>query len=201
MKRPRPGGRTAETRKVVFAAAETLLAEKEAAAISMVEVATHAGVAASSLYRRWGDVRALLTDAAVERLMHEAPLPDTGSLHGDLRTWARTMAASLASPQGSAFFRVAIDAAPRSPAEGASRAHILAPRLEQIAAMLERARARGEAAPSVQEVADYLLAPLYMRALYGRPADEAVADTLVATLLRISCELRGLRSRGTETPR
>lgn len=57
MKRSRPGGRTAETQKVVFAAAETAASREGSGRNLDGDVATHAGVAASSLYRRWGDVR------------------------------------------------------------------------------------------------------------------------------------------------
>src|SRR5580698_9912573 len=101
MRKARPGGRTAETRAAVFAAAEALLREKDPGAISMVEIAGRAGVAPTSLYRRWGDVRTLLTEVAVEGLMRDAPLPDTGTLRGDLRAWARNIAASLSNPRGS----------------------------------------------------------------------------------------------------
>jgi hypothetical protein len=49
--------------------------------------------------------------------------------------------------------------------------------------MLERARRRGEKAPDVDELLDHVLAPLYMRALFGRPVSKAVADRLVDRLL------------------
>jgi AcrR family transcriptional regulator len=183
MRKTRPGGRSAQTRAAVFAAVESILADKDPAAVSMVEIAERAGVAATSLYRRWGDVRALMTEVAVERLIETSPLPDTGSLAGDLNAWTRAVAASLASRQGSLFFRVYVGAAPTSPEEGAGRARALAPRIEQIAEMLNRARARGDAAPSVFEVTDHLLAPLYMRSLFGFPADGQAAEGLVAFLL------------------
>jgi hypothetical protein len=49
--------------------------------------------------------------------------------------------------------------------------------------MLERARQRGEKPPDVAELMDYVLAPLYMRALFGRPLSKAVADRLVDRLV------------------
>ncbi len=49
--------------------------------------------------------------------------------------------------------------------------------------MLARAKARGEPSPSIEDVVDMLLAPLYTRTLYGMPTDEAVADRLVKRLL------------------
>ncbi len=184
MRSTRPGGRTAQTRAAVFTAVEALLADRDPSSLSMVEIAERAGVAATSLYRRWGDVRTLLTEVAVERLMEDAPMPDTGYLRGDLSAWARSVAMGLSSPEGSAFFRVYVGAAPRSPEEGVSRAQAMTGRIQQIAAMLERAEARGEAAPHVFEVTDHILAPLYMRALFGIPASPEVADGLVDYLLR-----------------
>ncbi len=183
MRKSRPGGRSAQTRAAVFAAVEAILARKESSAVSMVEIAEAAGVAATSLYRRWGDVHTLMTEVAVERLMEASPLPDTGTLSGDLCAWAETIAASLASRKGSIFFRVYVGAAPASAEEGAGRAVALAPRIQQIAAMLDRASARGEAAPAVLEVTDHLLAPLYMRSLFGAPADARTARELVSYLL------------------
>ena len=183
MPKTRPGGRTAQTRAAVFAAVETLLAEKDPADISMVEIAERAGVAATSLYRRWGHVRTLLMEVAVERLMQDWPLPDTGTLRGDLTAWTKAVAASLANPAGSIFFRVYVGTAPSSGDENTGRAQALMRRIEQIGAMLERARTRGETAPHVFEVTDHLLAPIYMRALFGFPVDEQTAEGLVTYLL------------------
>jgi AcrR family transcriptional regulator len=179
----RPGGRTARTRAAAFEAAASLLAEYEPADIAMTDIAARAGVAATSLYRRWGDVRTLLTEVAVERLMKDWPLPDTGSLEGDLRAWARQIATSLRSREGSAFFRVFIATAPTGPADRTGRAAALAPRLQQIHTMIERAQQRGEPVPRLLDVTDHLLAPLYLRALFGTPADETIADRLVEHVL------------------
>lgn len=49
--------------------------------------------------------------------------------------------------------------------------------------MLERARQRGENAPSVDEVLDHLLAPIYVRALFGTPANETLAEQLADRLV------------------
>ena len=177
----RPGGRTARTKAATFRAAAALIAERGHEPITMTEIADRAGVAATSLYRRWGDVRVLLLEVAVEQLMREHPLPDTGSLREDLRSWARTIAANLKSREGSSFFRVLVATA--MPVGGSARTATLSPRTEQIATMLERARQRGESAPSVAEVLDHLLAPIYMRTLFGAPADESLAEQLADRLV------------------
>jgi AcrR family transcriptional regulator len=180
----RPGGRTARTKIVVFEAVTALVAEKGHAAVSMTDVAEHAGVAATSLYRRWGDVRALIMDVAVEQLIHDHPLPDTGSLEGDLRKWGRSIAAGLKRPNGSSFFRALVATAMPADGGGAVRIAALEKRREQIAAMLGRAKARGERPPSTADVLDHLLAPLYVRALFGAPASEDFAERLVERLLK-----------------
>jgi AcrR family transcriptional regulator len=148
----------------------------------MTDVAERAGVASTSLYRRWGDVRVLIMEVAVEQLSKDRPLPNTGSIAGDLRKWARSIAASLKSPAGSAFF-TALVATAMSPDEGSTRTAALQRRLDQVGTMLSRAQARREKPPSLDDVMDHLLAPLYTRALFGAPASEDFAERLVQRLL------------------
>jgi AcrR family transcriptional regulator len=181
--KPRPGGRSARNKTAVFEAAAALLAERGHEAVTMTDIAERAGMAATSLYRRWGDVRALMMEVAVEKLMRERPLPDTGTLRGDLLAWARPIATSLARREGSSFFRAVIATTPSAGSDGSWRRAALKPRSEQMELMLERARKRGEKAPDIAELMDYVLAPLYMRALFGRPLNKAVADRLVDRLL------------------
>jgi len=181
--KPRPGGRSARTKAATFAAAAALIAERGHEPITMADIAERAGLATTSLYRRWGDVRVLLMEVAVEQLVREHPLPDTGSLRGDLGAWARTIAASLRSREGSSFFRVLVATAMPTGVDGSARTAALGPRTEQIATMLERARQRGEHAPSVAEVLDHLLAPLYVRALFGVPADDILVEQLADRLV------------------
>jgi AcrR family transcriptional regulator len=181
--KPRPGGRSARNKAAVFEAAAALLAERGHGAVTMTDIAARAGMAATSLYRRWGDVRALMMEVAVEKLTRERPLPDTGSLRGDLLAWARPIAASLASREGSSFFRAVIATTTPAGADGSLRHAAMKRRREQMELMLERARQRGEKPPDVDELLDHVLAPLYMRALFGRPLSKAVADRLVDRLL------------------
>jgi AcrR family transcriptional regulator len=179
----RPGGRSARTKAQVLDAVSELIAERGHAAVSMSDIAARAGVAVTSLYRRWGDVRVLIMEVATEQLMRDKPLPDTGSLTGDLRKWARSIAASLRSREGSSFFQVLVATAMPSGPHGATRTSAMQARVDQIGTMLERARQRGEKPPALADVMDHLLAPLYMRALFGTPANEVVAEQLVERLL------------------
>jgi hypothetical protein len=49
--------------------------------------------------------------------------------------------------------------------------------------MLDRAEARGELPPSVDELLELVVAPLYFHALFGQPADAEHARRLVDRLL------------------
>jgi AcrR family transcriptional regulator len=184
MKKQRPGGRTARNQAAVFKATAALLAEKEPDSLTMTEIAERAGVAATSLYRRWGEVGILLLEVAVDQLNREHPLPDTGSLDGDLRTWAQRIATGLRSKRGSALFKVIVASAARGAARDSARVRVMDPRVVQIVAMLTRARERGEQAPPVSEILDHVLAPLYFRALFGASGDRRYAAGLVNHLLR-----------------
>jgi hypothetical protein len=97
--------------------------------------------------------------------------------------WARPIATSLASREGSSFFRAVIATTTPAGADGSLRRAALKRRREQMKLMLKRARQRGEKPPDVAELLDHVLAPLYMRALFDRPLSKAVADRLVDRLV------------------
>lgn len=181
MSSPRPGGRSAIVRAKVLAAASELVMEKGAHNVTMPDIAQRARVAATSVYRRWEDVGSLLLDMAADRLADKSPLPDEGSLDADLKRWAGRIADGINSADEPTFLRV-LFATSDTTAE--KRGAALAPRVAEIEAMLERGRARGEKPPSVNDVIDHLLAPLYLRALIGLRVDRPFAEGLVDRLLK-----------------
>jgi AcrR family transcriptional regulator len=188
VKKQRPGGRTAQNQAKVFEAAAALTIEREPATITFADVAARAGVAATSLYRRWSDIGLLLLEVVVDQLNRERPLPDSGSLAGDLRTWARRITSDLRSKKGSAIFKVIVASAARGQPRDGARARLMEPRLKQIETLLKRASERGEWVPTAMDIVDHLLAPLYVRALFGAPGDRRFAEGLVDHLLRTLSE-------------
>ncbi len=180
MSNPRPGGRSAVVRAKVMEAARELILAKGPETVTMPDVAQHAGVAVTSLYRRWGDIHALLLDVAAERLSRSWPLPDEGSIERDLTEWAVRIATGLGTQDEASFLRTLVltwNVAPEV------RTKSLATRTEEIEAMLQRGRDRGERTPSIDEVIDHILAPLYIRSLLGRPIDEGFARGLAERAL------------------
>src|SRR5262245_35179849 len=67
--------------------------------IGIADIADRSGVHAASIYRRWGTVQALLLDMTVARISHQSPMPDTGSLEGDLLAWGLRLARSVSGPE------------------------------------------------------------------------------------------------------
>lgn len=156
----RTGGRSARVRADVEQAVRALLQRKSESEITIADIAARSGVHAASIYRRWGNLQALLLDMTVARLSHDSPMPDTGTLEGDLVTWAQRIAASVTGPDGPMLLRAVMRASPEE------RAFLLQ-RADEIQAMLDRAAARQEAKLHFTDVVDGLIAPIYVRQLFG----------------------------------
>jgi AcrR family transcriptional regulator len=180
----RPGGRSALVRVKVHQAVLDLLAERGTAELSIPVVAQRAGVNPTSIYRRWRTREGLLADVAISRLERDLPLPDTGSLRGDLAAWAASAAADLARPEGRLFLLALVTSIPSTPEAQAERDQHLQRRIRAIRQVTDRAAGRGERPPDPGTIADAVLGPLYRRALWGTlPADPAYASSLVDRLL------------------
>ncbi|CAM5541636.1 TetR/AcrR family transcriptional regulator OS=Streptomyces tendae OX=1932 GN=GUR47_23675 PE=4 SV=1 [Streptomyces tendae] len=163
----RPGGRSARVGAQVHRAVTDLIGERGYGKFTVGDVAVRAGVADSSIYRRWGDLETLLTDVALTRLDARSPMPDTGSLAGDLRTYAAQVAREITGPDGLLLVRLAV-ALPSIGEQGVrARDDLRDERTRQLQSMLDRARDRGEPAPDALDVLDHVLAPMYIRVLFG----------------------------------
>ncbi|MFE6613353.1 TetR/AcrR family transcriptional regulator [Amycolatopsis sp. NPDC057786] len=175
----RPGGRSARVQESVHAAVRDLEAEAGRDALSVPQIAARAGVTPSTIYRRWGDLRELLSDVAVARLRPEAPPEDRGTLAADLEAWAEQFLDEMSSPPGRAYIRDALLGDP----DGTNAGQCSAYAAEQIEVILARAAERGEQAPDVETVLDRAVAPMMYRILF-RPGElgPEYARKLVATL-------------------
>jgi AcrR family transcriptional regulator len=183
----RPGGRSHRVKGTVFEAVEALLLENPGDLPSMTAIAERAQVNPTSLYRRWGDVRRLAGEVAVERLMREHPIPDTGSLRGDLIAWATAVARSLGSPRNVLLLRILTSV----PQQGVSLQNLkkrpIGRRIAELEAMLGRAAARSEVPLSLGDTLELVLAPLYLHALFLGPiTDPGGVSRLVDRALLLS---------------
>ncbi|NEB73927.1 TetR/AcrR family transcriptional regulator [Streptomyces sp. SID14478] len=180
----RPGGRSARVGTAVHQAVTDLVAERGYGSLTVGEVAARAGVADTTVYRRWGSLEALLTDVTLTRLNTRSPMPDTGSLSGDLHTYAATVAREITGPDGPALLRLAVALSDTGPQGTQARDGLLAERGRQFRSMLDRSRDRGERPPDAQDFFDHVMAPMYIRVLFGAsPLTAEYVEALVDRLL------------------
>lgn len=184
--RRRPGGRSARVRAAVLDATFETLLELGLRGLSVAEVAARAKVHPTTIYRRWGTRDALVVDAVLDWMVQQAPIPDTGSLDGDLLAFVRDSAALMATPQGGTLLKVAVAVADE-PAMDQVRRDYWSRAFGIIGTIFERAAGRGELASGVDSAlaGEILLGPLYVRVLMtGEPLDAGFLDGVVSTVLR-----------------
>lgn len=174
----RPGGRSSRVVDAVHTAVGELVGEG-ADRITFPAIAERAGVAPTTLYRRWDDVNALLREVTVGALTEDgATVPDTGSLEGDLTAWADAIVADITRPRRSRYIRAMVGARTDPVVDCA----VTERRRTQAHEVIGRARRRGEAVPTEEQVLDHLVAPLYYRVAFALPVDAGSGRRLAADL-------------------
>ncbi|MEV0027980.1 TetR/AcrR family transcriptional regulator [Nocardia sp. NPDC050793] len=165
-----PPGRGPKVRAAVLAAAVAELGEYGYAAFAVDNVARRAGVHKTTVYRRWPDRDALITDALADSVAAEIPIPDTGSVEDDLRALADGLVSWIESPSGRAVLAVMLPNITDQPQPPAGVRHVFRDRIRRALPIVERAVARGELGPGTDaaEMIKALVAPIYFRALITR---------------------------------
>jgi AcrR family transcriptional regulator len=170
-------------RKAVLDAALALLLERGYDGLSISEVAQIAEVAETTVYRRWPTKAELAAAAIGELAAAENPLPDTGSLEGDLTALLAQIVDLLRRPE---IERVARASVALSSDQAQARTAFYRMRTAGSAQVAVRAIERGElpAEADPEAVIEQLVAPAYLRLLLtGGPLDDAlVTDSVRRTL-------------------
>ena len=146
--------RSAEADRAILNAAVDLLAERGLAAMSIEEVAARAGVGKATIYRRWSSKGLLALDAFVTSFQEQQPLPDTGTLRGDLIAALTAWVRAVTGTSMGAMLTGLIAEAQHDPSlRAAWRERVLEPLRSQHRIMLDRAIARGEIPATVDQEA------------------------------------------------
>jgi AcrR family transcriptional regulator len=184
-RRGRP--RSQQSERAILAAASELLEEQGFAQFTIEEVSSRAKVGKATIYRRWPTKGTLAFDAFQAQFARQ-PLPDTGSLRGDLLAALRSWIRAVKGTSTGRTLRGLIAEVQRDPElADVWRDRFVQPVRTRNRTMFDRAVARGEiAADADAEVAlDLLYGAGYHRLLQSHlPLSDRFATTVVD--LRVS---------------
>lgn len=180
----RPGGRSARVRAAVLAAAAEELQEHGYDGFSLPRVAERAGVALTTVHRRWGTKAGLIADIFADVTSVAVPEPQGETLEEDLRTLASGVAASLEHPMFVTLLRSAFVLPDEELT--AVREAFWVTRFAVAESVVRRAIERGELPEGTTgwSVVERVHAPIWMRLLItGLPVDDAFIDALIRDTL------------------
>jgi AcrR family transcriptional regulator len=164
--RPRGRPRSVVVDRALLEAARDEFAAKGFHAMSMESIAARAGVSKVSLYRRWKSKLAAVAD--VLSLFGETNVPqDRGSLDADILALIEASTGSNeAKASAKVLMRTMGEISDHPQLRALYRTHLLAPRIAQIRALVERARKRREIRDVPTDIAAAMIGgPLFLHAL------------------------------------
>ena len=192
----RPGGRSSRVLAAIYDSVGALVGEG-AERITFPVIAERAGVTPTTLYRRWDDVDALLEEVAVAALTRRGRV---GTRHRVARGRPHGVGAGHRprhQPARAGPLPARDGLGPR-PSVVAS-CPVTDRRHDQAREVVRRAVERGETAPSVDQVLDHVIAPLYHHVVFGLGSTTRTPAASCATCWRWFAEA-GLAERDRPRP-
>ncbi|MFD3931182.1 TetR/AcrR family transcriptional regulator [Streptomyces sp. NPDC058614] len=187
----RPRSATADA--AILEATRAALVELGWSKLTLGDVATRAGVAKTTLYRRWAGKNELVVDAVAE-LFDELELPDRGSLAADIEGVVLQFAAILSRPEAkTALMAVVAESTRDEPLRERIRTSIVDRQKCLVLEGRARAQLRGELPPETDPVTAARTADLIFDVVAGavvhrtlvsaEPADENWVHSFTRILL------------------
>lgn len=172
-------------------------AETGYASLRMERIAARAGVGKATLYRRWKTRLDLAQEAVENMALSVTPVPDTGSLQGDLRATIRSFMVALRHPLIRRILPDLHAENARSTELNGLLDRVTRARRAQASAVFARAVDRGELPRGIDErlALSMLVAPLYWMVIaQGRrpdPSDmEQIAEIAHLSILHAAGRTR-----------
>lgn len=177
--------RMSRSRQRALGAALDLIAERGIAGASIEAVSARSGVAKTTIYRQWPNQAALVLDA-FRSIAPDPPVPDTGTLRGDLKVLVGGFAEALGHSRAAVLMAALIDAAQRDEDFAQLHAQESARRHRPVLSVLARGLERGELpdGTDLDTLVDRLAGPvLHRRFITGlslhRDFGEQVVDAVL----------------------
>ncbi|MGX7671855.1 TetR/AcrR family transcriptional regulator [Plantactinospora sp. DSM 117369] len=154
--------------------------------LSIEGVARRAGVGKTAIYRRWNSKLEMVLEIVSRVAGQSLPLPDTGSLKGDLDVLLRIVARALRHPLASQIIPDLLAEASRNPQIAQTLQEALHANQRDVGILLiGRAVDRGElpAGADPDVAIDLIIGPLYWRLAVARtPIQEDYLRRMVAAI-------------------
>lgn len=169
-----PDKRIERSRSKVLAETYRQLTQSGIGGVSIDAISRHSGVSKTTIYRHWPSRAALLMEACAS-LGGAAPVPDTGSLRGDLLSILTSLADQLEAAPWSRVYPSILDAAERDAGIAALQNQLHRAFMAPIKATLERAAATDAslAAGPTGDIIASLVGPLFFRRWFSHEAIDA----------------------------
>lgn len=178
--------RDAKTSTTILNATIDLLAEVGIHRLRVEDVANRAGVARGTIYLRWPLKEELVMDALTRAADATVPIPDTGSVKGDLVALALSSAHSLRATPLGRIFQLLIGEAALTPSYADRLVTLHAHRRRQSLEIVRRAIDRGELSEKTDAdlLLDLVVGSVFERAVIARmPVTLKIAEAIVDKVL------------------
>ncbi|MFC0599439.1 TetR/AcrR family transcriptional regulator [Streptomyces palmae] len=204
--------RSAEADRAILDATRAALVELGWSKVSMGDVAARAGVAKTTLYRRWANKNELVVDAVAAVFDEGLELPDLGCLQADIEAVVLSFARLLALPETRTALMAVVAESTRDPAlRDRIRTAIVDRQKRLVLVGRERAQERGElpreqdpetAARTADLIFDMIAGAVVHRVLVSaEPVDTEWARGFTALLLHGLAAGLTLAPSGARPPR
>jgi AcrR family transcriptional regulator len=186
----RRGGRqrSAETEQAILQVTRELLVECGVQGLTIEKVAARAGVAKTTIYRRWRDKDELALAVVLDMVEQVVKLPDLGDTRAELLAFVNAAVKVLGSTlMGRVMQGLVSDLATDPELARAFRERVVSVRDGEVERLVKRGIERGTLRPDTDPVIahELLIGPVYYRLLLsGRPLDRAFAKRNVEAVLR-----------------
>ncbi|MDX6598167.1 MAG: hypothetical protein QOE87_2054 [Gaiellales bacterium] len=186
----RRGGRprSSECELAILQATRELLVEGGVRGLTIEKVAARAGVAKTTIYRRWRDKDELALAVVLDMVEQVVMLPELGDTRAELLAFVNAAVEVLGSTlMGRVMQGLVSDLATDPELAQAFRERVVSVRNAEVERLVQRGIARGDLRPDTdaESAHELLIGPVYYRLLLtGQPLDRAFARNTVDAVLR-----------------
>jgi AcrR family transcriptional regulator len=186
----RRGGRprSSECELAILQATRELLVEGGVRGLTIEKAAARAGVAKTTIYRRWRDKDELALAVVLDMVEQVVMLPELGDTRAELLAFVNAAVEVLGSTlMGRVMQGLVSDLATDPELAQAFRERVVSVRNAEVERLVQRGIARGDLRPDTdaESAHELLIGPVYYRLLLtGQPLDRAFARNTVDAVLR-----------------